>query len=762
MELLTTYKNGNYQVKLYDDGTKIKTANDGFFNAEFPDSIDLKITNYCDMNCPMCHENSSLDGAHADLDLDFIDTLPSGIELAIGGGNPLSHPKLLEFLIKLKEKNVITNLTVNEKHLLGNLDLVQNLLDCKFIYGLGVSLTEKNPKTFDFARKNSSVVFHLILGVTCLKDLRLLYNQNHKILLLGYKKFGRGVDNYSFNITRNIDEIENNFDEIRGKFKVVSFDNLALRQLKVKEKVTPCEWQRLYMGDDGESTMYIDLVKKEFAVCSTATTRFEILPDIKSMFKIIKKESKFDKINAYAVFTKDKEDEKSFNVIFPGVFPTVTCGEGFEDALFMAKDCLKTVYESFGITEFEDTALFTKEKIKELYPDGKIVSLNMAFKKAKMKDKVYEVCRRGVFETNSSGTHSITVVNDNEKMVRITDVFDVFDFLIKKFVDNLSKSVIEVFNDLKDFFNCPNITRETLLQIINLSQINKQTVTEILGDVDFENDDGRFDNSVKYIMYKDRYLALSEDVNKLFNEYCERDFLCNDYVKMTKINQEKATEHLNSFIPKSLDNFVLNFDKNTYLKSASLYSNHSEETFDSCFYNVSGITQYILSGQICLYKINESPNNEELGYMLKNNSSNVSKKEKQFDLLIYTLASYQIHHKHTIKGVYKALKEDNFGIIEPNAYQLILNVYLEQTNAKKENTLESIKQVAKKGQNNEYGLCFGLFDGDMFYSKCEECTLSRLTDGFHSLKYCPKNYLKIRKEIEKIFNHKKILFSTEY
>ena len=102
MEILTNYKNGNYTVKLYSDGTKIKETEADSFIAEFPDSIDLKITNYCDLNCPMCHEKSNIDGKEGNLDSPFLESLPSGIELAIGGGNPLSHSALLPFLEKMK------------------------------------------------------------------------------------------------------------------------------------------------------------------------------------------------------------------------------------------------------------------------------------------------------------------------------------------------------------------------------------------------------------------------------------------------------------------------------------------------------------------------------------------------------------------------------------------------------------------------------------------------------------------------------------
>ena len=75
--------------------------------------------------------------------------------------------------------------------------------------------------------------------------------------------------------------------EISKYFSFVSFDNLSIKQLKMEEKVE--DFNLLYMGDDGDFTMYIDLVKKEFASSSISSIRFKLKDDIKEMFKIIQK-----------------------------------------------------------------------------------------------------------------------------------------------------------------------------------------------------------------------------------------------------------------------------------------------------------------------------------------------------------------------------------------------------------------------------------------------------------------------------------------
>ena len=74
-----------------------------------------------------------------------------------------------------------------------------------------------------------------------------------------------------------------------GWFSVVSFDNLAIEQLGVKELLSEEEWNDFYAGDDGTVTYYIDMVKKQFAVSSTSPfeERYPILDNVDDMFKVI-------------------------------------------------------------------------------------------------------------------------------------------------------------------------------------------------------------------------------------------------------------------------------------------------------------------------------------------------------------------------------------------------------------------------------------------------------------------------------------------
>ncbi len=294
MNLLGEYTNGNYNVHIFDDGTKIRENDLDNLTPSFPENIDLKITDYCDRGCLFCHENSTTKGIHGDiLNQEFIDTIKPFTELALGGGNPLDHPDLVEFLKKLRSKNILANITVNQKHFVDNKKYVDFLVSEKLIYGLGVSVTEVTDELLDLLKENPNIVIHVIYGVITEEEFKKLYDNNLKVLILGYKIFRRGEiwlsrkeEEFSVNSKWLFDEL----GEATKHFRVVSFDNLAIRQLEVKRLMSESDWNNFYMGDDGQYTMYIDMVKKEFASSSTSMNRQLILDNIEDMFNVVRAE----------------------------------------------------------------------------------------------------------------------------------------------------------------------------------------------------------------------------------------------------------------------------------------------------------------------------------------------------------------------------------------------------------------------------------------------------------------------------------------
>jgi len=288
MNLIGQYTNGNYEVKLYEDGTKIRETEDDNFIPEFPECMDVKITNYCDMGCKYCHENSTTEGLHGDImNPEFINTLKPHTELALGGGNPLAHPDIIPFLEKLKERNLIANMTVNQYHFEKDIEKIKHIMDNDLIKGLGVSLMNPTESFLDEISNYPNAVIHVINGILTEDNMKALYKRDLKILILGYKMFRRGNDFYSQTVEDNKTMLYNNLAKLAINVKVVSFDNLAIKQLEVKRLMPQSTWDEFYMGDDGRYTMYVDLVEEKFAPNSTSVDRWDLFNDIIPMFKYV-------------------------------------------------------------------------------------------------------------------------------------------------------------------------------------------------------------------------------------------------------------------------------------------------------------------------------------------------------------------------------------------------------------------------------------------------------------------------------------------
>lgn len=296
MELLGEYMNGNVHTQIYEDGTKIRETEDDEFRPEFAENMDIKICDRCDGGCAMCHEGSTPDGKLGDImNEKFIDTLHPFTEAALGGGSVFEHPDLIPFLEKLKEKQVIPNITVNQRHFLNNIDLLHDLEKRKLIYGIGVSLVAVTDELLARLSEFPNAVVHTINGVLTPWQIERLIGNDLKVLILGYKELRRGVSYKEANkdkIMANQAFLEHNLFRLLNGVKVLSFDNLAIEQLHIKDKISPERWEEFYAGDDGTFTYYVDMVNRQFARSSTAPfdKRYPLMDNVDDMFKVVRNE----------------------------------------------------------------------------------------------------------------------------------------------------------------------------------------------------------------------------------------------------------------------------------------------------------------------------------------------------------------------------------------------------------------------------------------------------------------------------------------
>lgn len=323
-----TYQNGNYIVKINKNtGTQIKetiNSDDTKFLPEFPDHMDVKISNRCKYGCKMCHEKSVPDGELSKLiipiehqlecpegmhDFDFyhrfFKTLTPGTELALGGGAVTEHPDLEKFLILLNERGILANITVNIKEYKDNEEFINRLVEKNLVKGVGVSwndymTTTESMRLWKRILKNSRVVIHVIAGLINTVTFNEFLNELKqdgivpKMLVLGYKNYGRAEqiwNEYSDKCKQDISNFGEWLSNNHNRFRLISFDNLALQQLDLIKLgiATQKDFDEGYQGDDksvSSASGYVDLVKEEFAISSTSKERFKLNKEmnIKTIF----------------------------------------------------------------------------------------------------------------------------------------------------------------------------------------------------------------------------------------------------------------------------------------------------------------------------------------------------------------------------------------------------------------------------------------------------------------------------------------------
>lgn len=284
-------------MKINDqDGTKERITMDDSMHPDFPENIDITISTRCNGGCDYCYMGCDKNGTHANLLCwSFWDSLQPYTEVALNG-NDLTNPELEELLIKLSARHIFVNMTVNQIHFIQHFDKLLEWKCRKLIWGLGVSLKEVSNKLVDKLNNfGSDAILHTITGIITKDDIEYLSNRNIKLLILGFKLSGRGKDYYNANknvVDRNMGWLKQNIINIIPLFRVISFDNLALEQLDIKSQISNNQWNSIYMGDDGEFTFYIDLVKGTYAKNSISGEEYPINGmTIGAMFEDIKTKS---------------------------------------------------------------------------------------------------------------------------------------------------------------------------------------------------------------------------------------------------------------------------------------------------------------------------------------------------------------------------------------------------------------------------------------------------------------------------------------
>jgi len=282
---LAAYRNGGYEVEIRRDGTKVRREVEPGVPPVHPEQMDLKVTDWCDAGCAWCHEKSTRRGRHGDVDamLALLSPLPAGVEIAIGGGDPLSHPEFDRLVTGLRDMGLIPNVTVNGRHLDRHRPQLERLISAGAVFGVGVSVFGRVPD-WDYEH----MVVHMIAGVddpALLDDL-----PSRKVLVLGYKDHGRGIGFRGRHDERVTANIARWYRELLwlAREHHLSFDTLAISQLRPERLFrSPELYARRFMGAEGQFSMYVDGVMREYAVSSYSAER-RPWTDIVSMFQAVR------------------------------------------------------------------------------------------------------------------------------------------------------------------------------------------------------------------------------------------------------------------------------------------------------------------------------------------------------------------------------------------------------------------------------------------------------------------------------------------
>lgn len=74
------------------------------------------------------------------------------------------------------------------------------------------------------------------------------------------------------------------------------------------------------------------------------------------------------------IFEKERNEESWINVTVPDIFGGVTCGNDENDAIFMAKDLIKTMLINAPAQCFPPKSL---EETKNNFPNAKVVAIEV-------------------------------------------------------------------------------------------------------------------------------------------------------------------------------------------------------------------------------------------------------------------------------------------------------------------------------------------------------------------------------------------------
>jgi len=285
--VLFNRSNGNKIRFTFDEidehGIHYKNYND--IKSTFPELVDIKITEYCDKECKFCYQDSSKKGKHCSIysveELAYQLATMEVLEVALGGGDPLLHPKILDIIYIFKKYKICVNLTTrNFDYFLNKNNIekinelfdncssiafsVLNVKDCQKVERIRTLMMQREIDHYYSPEPYISPQY--VMGSTkiniFLNILRYCSKNSLRLTLLGYKNIGRGKSFKSYNYSSWLDLIKKVLMENNKEYFSVCIDTCLAKQFK-KELEQENIPKFSYYVEEGVNSCYIDLIKNK-------------------------------------------------------------------------------------------------------------------------------------------------------------------------------------------------------------------------------------------------------------------------------------------------------------------------------------------------------------------------------------------------------------------------------------------------------------------------------------------------------------------
>lgn len=249
---------------------------------ENPLLADVKITDYCEFNCPYCYQDSTPRGKHASLTnisfaLGALHAL-GVMEVALGGGEPTEHPAFVKILQYCRGQNLVANFTTRSTKWLKDRAQLKEILSYTGGFAFSVD-TAAQAKTLlkqysaactaaEIPNATRKVSIQCVVGAVPLPEIKKIISVvdqygDVRLTLLGYKNTGRGTSLVPF-------PTENLFKMLKKEVTQwcpVGIDTTLAKQFK-NEIVQAAIPEILYQTEEGKVSMYWDLVAEYIAPSS--------------------------------------------------------------------------------------------------------------------------------------------------------------------------------------------------------------------------------------------------------------------------------------------------------------------------------------------------------------------------------------------------------------------------------------------------------------------------------------------------------------